>query len=89
MNVALWLLAGGLAGWVGFSLLHANAVRGLYASILIGMGGGFLGGGILAPMIGDTATMPEAINLIALIMALAFAAVCLTVGDMIYRRFHV
>lgn len=89
MNVALWLLAGGFAGWVGFRVLGANADRGLLASMVIGMCGSYFGGSVLAPMIGDTATMPEAISVIALIMALAFAAVCLTVGDMIHRRFNV
>lgn len=89
MNVALWLLVGGFAGWFAFSVLHANAVRGLFASIVIGIGGGFLGGSVVAPLIDDTVAMPDAFNLIALIMALAFAAACLTVSDMAYRRFNV
>lgn len=92
MNLALWLLVGGFAGWFGYSVLNANPVRGLFTSILIGMGGGFLGGSLVAPLIEDAATVAttaDAFNLIALIMAAAFAAVCLTVSDMVYRRFNV
>jgi len=89
MNLALWLLAGGFAGWVGFRLIGANASRGLLMSMVIGICGAYLGGGVLAPMLGDTVTLSDAFSPVALIMALACAAVCLTVGDMIFRRFIV
>jgi uncharacterized membrane protein YeaQ/YmgE (transglycosylase-associated protein family) len=89
MNVILWLLAGGVAGWVAFRYMRANAYRGLLTSVAIGIVGGYLGGSVLSPILGDTTAMPDAINPVALIMALASAAVCLTVSDMIYRCFHV
>jgi uncharacterized membrane protein YeaQ/YmgE (transglycosylase-associated protein family) len=89
MNVILWLLAGGFAGWVAIRFMRANAYRGVLASIAIGIFGGYFGGSVLTPMLGDTSAMPDAINPVALIMALASAAVCLTVSDMVYRRFHV
>lgn len=89
MNLALWLLVGGFAGWFAFSVLNANAVRGLFTSVVIGICGGYLGGSILSPMMGVSASLPDVIDPITLIMALAFAAVCLTVGDMISRRFNV
>lgn len=86
MNFVLWLLAGGFAGWVGFRFIGANAGRGLLMSMAIGICGAYFGGSILAPMLGDTATMPDAVSPMALIMAIACAAVCLTVGDMLFRR---
>lgn len=86
MNPLLWLLAGGFAGWVGFRFIGANAARGLLASMAIGVCGAYLGGGVLAPMLGDTDPMVDAISPMALIMALACAAVCLTIGDMMFRR---
>ncbi len=89
MNLALWLLAGGFAGWVGFRFIHANASRGLPVSMAIGVCGAYLGGSVLAPMLGETAPMMDAISPVALIMAAACAAVCLTVSDMILRRFLV
>jgi uncharacterized membrane protein YeaQ/YmgE (transglycosylase-associated protein family) len=89
MNVVLWVLAGGLAGWVGFKYIGANENRGMVISVIIGMVGGFAGGNVLAPLLGETAPMPDAISLFALIMALASAAVCLTIGDMISKRFDI
>jgi uncharacterized membrane protein YeaQ/YmgE (transglycosylase-associated protein family) len=89
MNLTLWLLAGGFAGWVGFRFIGANASRGVLTSMLIGIGGAYLGGGVLAPLLGDAVPMTDAFSPVALIMAFACAAVCLTLGDMIFRRFIV
>lgn len=53
MNHILWLVAGGFAGWAGFRFIGANAGRGLFTSMVIGIAGAFLGGSVLAPMLGD------------------------------------
>ena len=89
MDIVVWLLAGGFAGWVGFKFVGANAFRGMLTSVVIGICGGYFGGSVLAPMLGEIAPMPDAISPIALVMAIASAAVCLTIGDMISRRFNV
>lgn len=89
MNILLWILAGGFAGWAGFKFIGANEDRGMMISIIIGVAGGFFGGNVLAPMLGETAPMPDAISFFALLMAIASAAACLTIGDMISKRFNV
>jgi uncharacterized membrane protein YeaQ/YmgE (transglycosylase-associated protein family) len=89
MDVVLWILAGGFAGWVAFKHIGANKDRGMMISMVIGITGGFLGGNVLAPLLGETAPMPDAISLFALFMAIASAAVCLTIGDMISKRFDI
>lgn len=89
MNFILWLLAGGFAGWVGFRFIGANASRGLFLSMVIGICGAYLGGGVLTPMLDDNVPLADAFSPVALIMALACAAVCLAIGDLIFRRFLV
>lgn len=86
MNLVLWIVAGGLVGWIGFRFIGANAGRGLLTSMIIGIGGAYFGGSVLAPLLGDAPAMADAINPGALIIALACAAVGLTIGDMIFRR---
>ena len=44
MNIALWILAGGILGWVGYAFLGYNAERAKLVPILIGAAGGFFGG---------------------------------------------
>ncbi len=84
----LWVLAGGAAGWIGYSLMGFNKSRGLLISILIGMVGGFLGGNVLAPMLSaGVAVNPGDFNPFPLLIAFAFAAACLIITNMIHKRF--
>lgn len=90
MNLTLWLLAGSFAGWAGIRFFRANAARGLLTSMLIGVCGAYFGGSVLTPMLGDdSALLPDVVNPIALLMAIACSAVYLTVGEIISRRFSV
>lgn len=89
MNILMWVLAGGFAGWVGFKYIHANASRGLMTSLAIGICGGYFGGSVLAPMLSEAPSMPDALSPGALLMAISSAAVCLTIAEMIWRRFAI
>jgi uncharacterized membrane protein YeaQ/YmgE (transglycosylase-associated protein family) len=89
MNIAIWILAGGAVGWGAYALLHANQRRGLMASIIIGVTGGLLGGEVIAPMFGAMTETSNALNPFALVVALAGAAACLTVGNMLSDRFGI
>lgn len=43
MNILLWIVFGGLAGWIG-SLLVAGSGLGLIGNIVVGIVGAFIGG---------------------------------------------
>ena len=87
VNIMLWGLAGGIAGWICYTLIGFNEKRGLVASIIIGMVGGYLGGNILAPMFGAGAIGSGEFNPFSLFVAFASAAAILTIGNMVHKRF--
>ena len=89
MNIAMWVLAGGVLGWIGYTHLKANEERGLLISIVIGVLGGFFGGNVLAPMLGAPTDTPNDFSLFSMTIALASAAACLVIGDQVSRRFGV
>ena len=86
MNVVLWLLAGAAIGWIGYSALHLNGGRGLFVSAIIGVGGAFFGGHVLAPMLGSP-EVAGGFSLLALIVASVTALSCAFLGDILYERF--
>jgi uncharacterized membrane protein YeaQ/YmgE (transglycosylase-associated protein family) len=88
MNVALWIVAGGVLGWFGQAYLKKNAARGLIVAVIIGAVGAFFGGQVLAPIFGSAAD-PGAFMPFALVVACASAIGCLIVSDMMYERFGV
>jgi uncharacterized membrane protein YeaQ/YmgE (transglycosylase-associated protein family) len=89
MNIAMWVLAGGMLGWISYTILRANAERGMAISIFIGVLGGFFGGNVLAPMLGAIVDTPNDFNLFSMVIALASAAGLLAVGNLISNRFNV
>jgi uncharacterized membrane protein YeaQ/YmgE (transglycosylase-associated protein family) len=87
-NIILWAIAGGVAGWIGYSFMNLNEKRGLPISIMIGMVAGFFGGKLLAPMIGaGGAVNPGDFSPFPLFIALASAAAILIMSSMIHKRF--
>ena len=89
MNIAVWMLAGSILGWVGYSLLGFNEGRGVKVSIIIGTLGGLLGGKVIAPMFTAAAAVAGDFSLSALFFAAAVAAVSLAVGNLVYNRWGV
>jgi uncharacterized membrane protein YeaQ/YmgE (transglycosylase-associated protein family) len=89
MNVVIWMVAGGVVGWVACTMLHLNVGRGLVVSAIIGIAGAFFGGHVLAPIFGAQVGEAGAFSPFALLVAAATAAGCLTVSDMMYERFGV
>jgi len=89
MNIAMWVLGGGILGWTGFTILRANAERGMVISIIIGAVGGLLGGNVLAPMLGAAADASNEFSLFSLVVALASAAGCLVIGNLVSNRYGV
>ncbi len=84
----MWVVAGGIVGWLSFTFLRFNVARGLAVSIIIGIVGAFFGGNVLGPLIGSTPN-PGGFNPLSLFTAFASAAGCLIIANMIYRRFDV
>jgi len=89
MNIAMWVLAGGVLGWAGYAYVEANKERGMILSIIIGMVGGFFGGNVLAPMLGAATETPNIFSPFALFVAVASAAACLAAGNLISKRYGV
>ena len=87
MNVVLWLLAGGLLGFVSLFALKLNLGLGLVLSVTIGVTAAFFGGHVLAPLFGATFGETGELNPFALLVAAASAVACLSISDMASKRF--
>ena len=46
-SILVWIIIGGLAGWVASMVMKTNASQGLLADIVVGIIGAFIGGFVL------------------------------------------
>ena len=90
MNIAMWILAGGILGWLGFPfILRTLAKRGTMMSMIIGAIGALCGGAVLAPMLGAVKNTPNEFSLFSLGIALASAGGCLIIRELVSSRYGV
>jgi len=89
MNIVVWMLTGGMLGWIGYSFLGFNEGRSMMVSIVIGAVGGVVGGKMIAPMFSAVAAAPGGFSVMALLFAAAVAAAFLALGSLVHQRWGV
>ena len=87
MNIVMWLVAGGLFGWITYARFQMNEDRGLIVAALIGVGTAYFGGSVLAPMFGANPVPAGEFSLLALLAASVTAIASLTIAHMFHKRF--
>lgn len=87
MDTLMWIVLGGLVGWVSYSRFGFNEDRGRNVSIVLGAVGGILGAVVVAPVF---LTLPAGgFSVPALCFAAAAASAVLALGDFASRRWGV
>jgi uncharacterized membrane protein YeaQ/YmgE (transglycosylase-associated protein family) len=79
MNLIIWLVVGGLVGWVASMLMRTNAQQGLLLNVVVGIVGAFLGGLLLAPMFGTGTINSNDFSLPSLGVSLLGAVILLAI----------
>jgi len=86
MNFILWLIVGGLLGWVASMIMGTNDKQGMFLNIIVGIVGAFLGGLVLAPLF-DTGTINQRdFSAGSLLVSLAGAVILLAIVGLFRRR---
>jgi uncharacterized membrane protein YeaQ/YmgE (transglycosylase-associated protein family) len=57
MNFILWLIIGGIIGWLASMVMKTNAQQGIFLNIAVGIIGALIGGWLLTPMFNDAGTI--------------------------------
>ena len=52
MTFLLWLIIGGVLGWLASIVMKTNDNQGIFLNVVVGIVGAFLGGLLLAPLLG-------------------------------------
>ena len=52
MNFIIWIVVGGILGWLASLVMRTDAQQGLFLNIVVGIVGALLGGWLLAPLFG-------------------------------------
>ncbi|HEY0855535.1 MAG TPA: GlsB/YeaQ/YmgE family stress response membrane protein [Albitalea sp.] len=85
MNFIIWLVVGGLIGWVASMLMRTDGQQGILLNIVVGIVGAFLGGWLLAPMFGTGTINQNDFSMSGLVVSLLGAVILLAIVNL-FRR---
>jgi uncharacterized membrane protein YeaQ/YmgE (transglycosylase-associated protein family) len=85
MNLILWLIVGGLIGWIASLIMHTDAQQGIILNVVVGVIGALLAGFLLAPLFGIGTINQNNFSLPALLVSLLGSIVLLAIINF-FRR---
>jgi len=85
MNLIIWLIVGGLIGWVASMMMRTNAQQGVVLNVVVGIVGAAIGGWLISPLVGVASINQGSFSIGALIVSLLGAVILLAVVNL-FRR---
>ena len=81
MGIIVWLIVGGVVGWLASIIMRTDAQQGLLLNIVVGIVGALLAGFIISPMLG-IGTINEGVSLATFLVSLGGAIVLLAIVNL-------
>ena len=85
MNFILWLIVGGIIGWIASMIMRTDAQQGIFLNIVVGIIGALLAGWFITPLVGGSTINQGDFSLSGLLISLLGAIVLLAIVNM-FRR---
>ncbi len=85
MNFIIWLVVGGLIGWIASKIMNTDAQQGVFLNIVVGIVGAFVGGFLISPLVGVPTINQDALSMGALLVSLVGAIILLAIVNLIRR----
>lgn len=84
MGIIIWLIVGGVVGWLASIIMRTDAQQGLLLNVVVGIVGALLAGFIVSPLLG-VGTINEGISVATFLVSLVGAIILLAIVNL-FRR---
>ena len=85
MNFIIWLIVGGIIGWLASLMMKTDGQQGIILNIVVGIIGALLGGWLISPLLGVGTINQNNFSLPALLVSFLGAAILLAIVNL-FRR---
>ena len=85
MNLIIWLIVGGIVGWLASLIMRTDAQQGLVLNIVVGIVGALLGGFLISPLLGESTINQGNFSVTGLAVSLLGAVILLAIVNL-FRR---
>ena len=84
MNIIIWLVVGGILGWLASLVMKTDGQQGILLNVIVGIVGAFIGGWLISPMVG-TGTINDGFSIGSVVVSLIGAIILLAIVNL-FRR---
>ena len=84
MGIIVWLIMGGVVGWIASMIMGTNARQGMLLNVVVGIVGALIGGWLIGPMVG-AGSINDGITIMSVIVSLIGAVILLAILSL-FRR---
>ena len=86
MNFIIWLVIGGLIGWLASMLMKTDGQQGIFLNVTVGVVGAMLGGWFISPLVGVATINQNNFSMPALLVSFVGAVILLAIVNLVFRR---
>ena len=86
MNFIIWLVIGGLIGWLASMLMKTDGQQGIFLNVIVGIVGAMLGGWFISPLVGVATINQNNFSMPALLVSFVGAVILLAIVNLVFRR---
>ena len=85
MNFIIWLIIGGVVGWLASIIMRTDGQQGILLNVIVGIVGAFLGGLLISPLIGAGTINNSGLSVATFLISLGGAVILLAIVNL-FRR---
>jgi uncharacterized membrane protein YeaQ/YmgE (transglycosylase-associated protein family) len=85
INFIVWLILGGIIGWLASKVMRTDAQQGIFLNIVVGIIGAMLGGFLISPLLGAATINQNDFSLAGLLVSFLGAIVLLAIVNLVRR----
>jgi uncharacterized membrane protein YeaQ/YmgE (transglycosylase-associated protein family) len=85
MNIIIWLIVGGVVGWLASVLMRTDAQQGIVLNVIVGIVGAALAGLFISPLVGIPTINQGVLSAGSVLVSLLGAVVLLAIVNLLRR----
>jgi uncharacterized membrane protein YeaQ/YmgE (transglycosylase-associated protein family) len=85
MGIILWLVIGGVVGWLASIVMRRDGSQGIILNIVVGIVGALIGGWLLGPLLGAPSINSGELSIASLLVSFLGAVILLAIVNLITR----
>jgi uncharacterized membrane protein YeaQ/YmgE (transglycosylase-associated protein family) len=85
MYIIIWLIIGGVIGWLASIAMRTDGQQGVLLNIVVGIVGSVLGGWLLTPILGSSTINQGNFSLAGLVISFLGAVILLAIVNLVRR----